>query len=106
MGVAAKVLTNPAISREALRVLGVLVERVDWANRVYIQVQEIAEELGIAQPNASRGLAVLRAQGIVTRVRQGAYELHPELMHVGTLAAARKRQQARVAQDSRTKEEA
>ena len=101
MDVAAKILKNPAITREALRVLGVLLEHVDWRNRMRIKVREIGEALDIAAPHASRGLAVLREHGVVTLIQQGEYELHPELLHVGTLASAKRRQKRRAEQESR-----
>jgi DNA-binding transcriptional ArsR family regulator len=99
MSGAATVLKNPEISREALRVLGVLLEHVTWENRARIKVKEIAEALGIAAPHASRGLMVLRDQGIVTLIQQGEYEVHPEVLHVGTLEGAKHRKKRRVARD-------
>lgn len=99
MDVMERILENPKIPREALRVLGVLIGHVDWRNRVRLKVKEMAAKLDIAPQNASRGLQALREQGVVTMLQQGEYEVHPELLHIGSLQGARRRKQARVARD-------
>lgn len=99
MDVMERLLANPEIPREALRVLGVLIGHVDWRNRVRLKVKEIGEALAIAPQNASRGLQALRDQGVVTLIQQGEYEVHPELLHIGTLQSAKRRKKVRVAQD-------
>ena len=99
MDVMERILENPKIPREALRVLGVLIGHVDWRNRVRLKVKEMAAKLDIAPQNASRGLQALREQGVVTMLQQGEYEVHPELLHIGSLQGAKRRKQARVARD-------
>lgn len=94
MAVLEAILANPRIPREALRVLGILIGHIDWSNRVHLQVQEIAALLKIAPQNASRGLLTLREEGIVTRIRQGQYEVHPEVLHIGSLASGKRRTRA------------
>jgi DNA-binding IclR family transcriptional regulator len=96
------VLTNARVTREALRVLGVLLKHIGWNNRSVVTVKEIGVHLGIAPQHVSRGMALLRAQQIVLpSTRRGEFELHPALVHVGTLASARKKQKWRVAQDAK-----
>ena len=80
------VLTNQQVTREALRVFGVLLKHVGWNNRSVVSVKEIGVHLGIAPQHVSRGMAVLRAQQIVLpSTRRGEFELHPALFHVGSL---------------------
>ena len=99
MDVMERILANPQIPREALRVLGVLIGHVDWRNRVRLKVKEMGAQLGIAPQNASRGLQALREHGVVTQIQQGEYEVHPDLLHIGSLESAKRRKRARVARD-------
>ncbi len=96
MQAAGRILQDPQMPREALRILGVLIQAMTWQNRVYLRAKDMAAQLDIHPTNVSRGLALLRVYQVVTRVYPGVYELHPELFHVGRLAEAKQRKRGRV----------
>jgi len=51
----------------------------------YVQVSELAEELGIQQSFVSRILRVLRDRRIITTVRTGQHKINPWIMWNGMM---------------------
>lgn len=81
------VMTHLEMTATESRVLWGLIAHIPkgGGHTAYVQVSELAKELGMAQPNVSKVLKALRSRNIVKSVRTGQHQVNPWIAWKGEM---------------------
>ena len=81
---AAEMIANSNLSGVTLRVLWMLIAKLDMENYLYINQSEIAEKMGLNKPHISRAIKDLIKEGIILEgLRVGKYKTYRLDPHYG-----------------------